>query len=509
MIKTLRQAVFLRLTLFFTFGIIIQTHKNIFPYWVYGSAFSLLIIALAFFPEIFLSYRRRWLFGVGLLLLCASSAGVLTYSNRTQSEWTEEEGIQSYRVQLIDEPVRKPKTWMCKVKTGEKTVLIYLPADSNSSSLSPSDWLVIKAHFEKTEPSNLLRQGIAARAFVYKNHWEKIEPPPQGQRFHWRFYSLKCRRIVLNQLRKILPDEKSFAVAAAVSFGYTDELDKDIRQVFAATGSSHILSISGLHFAIIYSALYFLFSFCGNNRWGRIIRQLIILPLLWVFAFFVGMAPSVTRAVIMITLWGIGNVFFFRALTINTVGAAAFFMLLYNPFYLFDVGFQLSFSAVFAILLINPHLTSLYHSSNPMINYVWELSCTSTSAQLGTVPLSLYYFHQFPLLYLVSNIFAIPLTGILLLLVPLTLFVSFFCGNQPELLFPLQKLLAVFIHVLDALANIPHGVVSNIQLTIKDTLIMTLEIVFSFLLIIKKRMIYLCLLIILVALQVFYYLCPV
>jgi competence protein ComEC len=194
-------------------------------------------------------------------------------------------------------------------------------------------------------------------------------------------------------------------------------------------------------------------------------------------------------------------------LTINTVGFAAFFMLLYNPFNLFNVGFQLSFVAVLAILLINPYFTSLYHSRNPAINYIWELSCTSTSAQLGTAPLSMYYFHQFPLLYLVSNIFAIPLTGIILLLIPLSLVVSFFFENQVALMFPIQKLLQLFINVLDALASIPNGVVTDIQLTVKDALVLSLGIVFSFLLLIKRRIIYFCLLIILAALQVFYYLC--
>jgi competence protein ComEC len=507
MIKTLRQAVFLRLTLFFAFGIIIQTQRNFYPYWIYCALFSLLIILLALFLKSTFSYRWRWLFGAGLFLLCTSSAGILTYSKWMQSEWTGEAGIRNYRVQLIDEPVRKPQTWMCKVKTGDKTVLIYLPVDSVSSSLSPSDWLVIKTSFEKTDQINLRKQGIAARAFVAKNKWEKLEPPTK-QRFNLRFYSLKCRRTLLNRLKEMLPDEKSYAVAAAISFGYTNELDKDIRQTFSATGSSHILAVSGLHFAIIYSILNFLFSFFGNDQRGRIVRQLIILPLLWMFAFFTGMPPSVVRAVVMITLWGIGNAFSFQALTINTVGFAAFFMLLHNPYNLFNAGFQLSFTAVLAILLINPYLTSLYHSRNPMINYVWELSCTSTSAQLGTAPLSLYYFHQFPLLYLVSNIFAIPLTGIILLLIPLSLFANYLFGNQPELLFPLRKLLQIFIEVLGAIAEIPNGVAGNIHLTAKDALSISLGIVFSFLLVIKKRMIYLCLLIILAALQVFYYLCP-
>jgi competence protein ComEC len=305
----------------------------------------------------------------------------------------------------------------------------------------------------------------------------------------------------------VLPDEKSYAVAAAIFFGYSHDLDNDIRQTFAATGTAHILAVSGLHFAIIYSILNFPFSFLGNNRRGRIIRQSIILPLLWIFAFLTGMPPSVTRAVIMITIWGIGNAFLFRALTINTLGSAAFFMLLYNPYNLFDIGFQLSFSAVFSILLINPYLTSLYHSRNPMINYVWELSCTSTSAQLGTVPFSLYYFHQFPLLYLVANIFVIPVTGVLLMLIPLSLFVSFTLGNQPELLLPLRKLMQVLFDVISAISEVPNGVINDIQLSLKDAVSIALGIIFTFLLVMKKRMIYLCLLIILVAIQVLYYLC--
>jgi len=507
MIKTLRQAVFLRLTLFFVLGIIIQTQRNLFPYWIYFAAFSLLILFLALLPKIASSYRWRWLFGAGLFFFCTSSAGALTYFAWKQSEWKEKVGVQNYRVQLIDDPERKPLTWMCKVKTGNQIAIIYIPIDSVSSSLKPSDWLIIKANFEKTDQINLRKQGIAARAFVAKNNWERMKNP-QGQSFSLHFYSLKCRRIVLNQLKKMLPDEQLYTIATAISFGYVKEMDKGTRQIFTAAGCAHILAISGLHFAIIYSALNSLFSFLGNKRRGRIIKQLIILPVLWIFAFFTGMHPSVTRAVIMITIWGTGNAFFFRALTINTLGFTAFFLLIYNPFNLFDIGFQLSFSAVFAILLINPYLTSFYHSRNPMINYVWEMSCTSTSAQLGTAPLSMYYFHQFPLLYLVSNLFAIPLAGVLLLLIPLSLLVSFLCGNNPVLLFPLQKLLAIFITGLNMLAEIPNGVVTDLQLTVKDTLNLALGIVFSCLLIIKRRIIYLCFVIIIVVLQVFYYLCP-
>jgi len=506
MIKTLRQAVFLRLTLFFCLGIFIQAQKNFYPFWIYLVVLSLLILGFSFLPKINSSYPLRWLFGAGLSLLCISSAGIITHINWKQSEWAEDVGMKTYKVQLIDEPELKPKTWMCRVKTGDKNLIIYIPIDSISSSLNPYDQLLIKARFEKVE-DYMRRKGIAARAFIAKNNWEKLKNQPK-QPFNVHHYSLKCRRIVLNRLKMMLPNAQLFSLAAGISFGYVREMDKETRQAFAVTGCAHILSVSGLHFAILYSTLTFIFSFLGNKKQGRIIRQLIILPFLWTFAFFTGMPPAVTRSVIMITIWGLGSTFFIQALTVNTLGSAAFFMLLYNPFNLYDIGFQLSFCAVLAILLINPYLTSLYQSRNPILKYLWELSCTSTSAQIGTAPLSIYYFNQFPLLYLFSNIFAIPVTGILMLLIPISLSISFIFGVHLELMFPLQKILEIFIKVLNALADVPQGVITDIQLTINDAISLTLGIIFFFLFLIKKRMIYLCLLIILFLFQVFYYLCP-
>jgi competence protein ComEC len=507
MTKTLHQAVFLRFILFFIPGIIIQTQRDLSPYWYYIAAFSLLLMGISFIPKLAGRYKWRWLFGLGLSFLCVASAGIITAYNWESSEWKGPDGICEYRVQIIDDPVKKPKTWLCKVKVNGQKALIYVPADSVSSTLHPSDWLAIRAQFEKVDRMHLRKQGIAARAFIHNGNWGKVENPKK-QGFNLRFISLKYRRILLNHLHELIPDEKSFSIAAAILFGYVNELDQDLRQTFAATGSSHLLSVSGLHFSIVYGIFYFLFSFLGNSRRGVMLRQLIIIPLMWGFAFLTGMGPSVIRAAIMLSLWGIGNGFFIKAFTLNTLGVAAFFMLLYNPFYLFDLGFQLSFSAVFAILWINPYLTNLYKSRNPAIKYVWELSCVSTSAQLGTAPLSIYYFHQFPVIYLVTNIFAIPLTGLLLFLVPVCLSLQFLIGNHPWLLFPVNKLLVFFISGLESLEEIPHGLIENINWDMNEAICLFLFIAFFRLLLLKKRIIYLYLLLLLVALQVFYYLCP-
>ena len=504
--KIFHQAVFLRLSLFFITGIIVQTYWNLYPTGIYVGIFSLLVIAVSFFPSVVRDYQWRWLFGFGLFLLCFSSAGILSRNLWKSQDWKGDAEENPYRVQILNEPVKKPKTLMFPVSVEGQKALIYIPIDSVSMQLLPSDWLLISAKFEKVEQMFLRKEGISARAFVPKSHWKKWDNP-EKKRFNLRFEALKYRRILLNHLHEIIPDEKSFEVGAALLLGYTQHLDKDIRKTFSATGTSHILSISGLHFSIIYGILYFLFSFLGNNKKGRIARQAIILPLMWVFVFLTGMEPAVIRAAVMISLWGFGNAFLFKSFTINTVGAAAFFMLLYNPFNLFDVGFQLSFLAVLAILLINPYLVNLYRSRNPAIRYGWELSCVSTSAQLGTAPLSMYYFHQFPLLFLVTNLFAIPMTAILMGLLPVSLFLQFLLGTHSWLMWPLNKSLNWFLLGLEKIEAIPNSLIDGIFLSEIDLIFVTLYLVFFVLLMIKKRIYYFYLLLICVLFQGFYYLC--
>ena len=506
MTRIFHQAVFLRLSLFFITGIIVQTYWDLYPAWIYIGIFSLLVIVVSFFPSVVRSYHWRWLFGFGLFLLCFSSAGILSRNLWKTSEWKGDTEENEYRVQILDEPVKKPKTLMFPVSVKGQKALIYIPVDSLSMQLLPSDWLTISAKFEKVEQMFLRKEGVSARAFIYNNKWEKWDNPPK-QRFALHFEALKYRRILLNHLREIISDEKSFAVGAALLFGHTQNLDKDLRQTFAATGTSHILSVSGLHFSIIYGIFYFLLSFLGNSKNGRIAKQAIILPIMWIFAFLTGMRPPVIRAAVMISMWGFGNAFLFKSFTINTVGAAAFFMLLYNPFNIFDVGFQLTFSAVLAILLINPYLVKLYKSRNPMIQYGWELSCVSTSAQLGTAPLSMYYFHQFPLLFLVTNLFAIPLTAVILGLLPVSLLLQFLPGTHSWLTWPLNKSLNWFILGLEKIEAIPNSLIDGIFLSKMDVIFITCYMILLFLLLIKKRIYYFYLLFICVFIQVIYYLC--
>jgi competence protein ComEC len=490
--KIIFQAPFLRLTLFLAAGILLQMQFNLNQHWYITAIISLPLIFLSFTPYIIKCCRLQWLFGVGIFLLCSSTGGLLTRQYRQKSIWQDVNEKRTYRVQVLDEAVTKPKTLMFRVKTGSQQALVYLPKDSAAYALRPADSLIIHAHFHQTDFPYHRNHLIAATVFV--NDWKKIEPAGK-QPFNIRFTALKCRRYLFEHLHRLIPEDKEFSLAAALMFGYTENMDKELRQTFAATGSAHILSVSGLHFSIIYGILYFLFSFFGNSKYVNIIRQAIILPILWGFAFLTGMQPCVIRAALMLTLWGIGDAFQVRSFTFNTLSVAAFVLLLYNPLNLFDAGFQLSFAAVTAILVIYPHISELLEPQNPILSYAWRLSCISVAAQVGVAPLSIYYFHQFPVLFLVANLFAIPLTAILLGLIPVSLALGFTFGNAVWPAVPLNKILSIFISVLEWIESIPNALFHTGTISVMDTVCMFLALIFTILTFTRKRIFYLILLI--------------
>jgi competence protein ComEC len=511
----LRQTPFLRPLLFLIAGIVVQSRWNI----SYPVIFCLFFVALVFFvcasvPGLNRRYSFRFLFGFGLCSLLFASAAWITQLAWLESEWKIPSGTCLYQATVIDEPVLKPKTRMCKIRITaaehpvhreavNKKALIYLPLDSLSLSIAPGDCLVFSGQLESSSPY-LKKQSVAATGFIRKNRWQPVKNP--GSSFSILVKALSVRRILLKQLHAIVPENQSYALAAALMFGYRNELDKDLQQAFRHIGAAHILAISGTHFSLLFGMLYFMLSFTGNSRKGKIIKQVILLPMIWGFAFLTGFSPSVIRAALMLSIWGIGNAFFFRTFTLNTIAAAAFFMLLFCPLYLYDVGFQLSFLAVISIVLLNPYLVKLYESKNVLIQYVWDLTCVSVSAQIGVLPLCIYYFHQFPSIFLLTNICLMPLASMLLFLIPVSLLLHFLFGKFSWMLFPLNKTLEWFIFTVRTLDKFSYSSINGLTIDSEGTAALFLAIILIILLLIKKRVVYLYLLLIVVAFQVIFYL---
>jgi competence protein ComEC len=213
---------------------------------------------------------------------------------------------------------------------------------------------------------------------------------------------------VQKRLEQIFEDKEILAISQALLIGYKASLSQELVGAFSASGTMHVLAVSGLHAGIVFMVLNFLFLPFANSLNKNRIKVLVIVPSLFFYAFVTGLSPSVVRAAIMLSLFLIASALNRRGNIYNTIFATAFYMLLFNPMFLFHVGFQLSFLAVLGIVYFQPKIKRIYQAPNKVMLYLWEIVCVSIAAQLATFPLTLYYFHQFPSYFILSNLLVLP-----------------------------------------------------------------------------------------------------
>lgn len=219
---------------------------------------------------------------------------------------------------------------------------------------------------------------------------------------------------------------EELAVIKALILGQRNDISKELLEEYTNAGAIHILAVSGLHVGIILLILTFILKPVERLKNGKIIKTILIVLLLWFFAIIAGLSASVVRAVTMFTAIAIGMTFNRKTLVQHTLIASMFVLLLCKPMFLFDVGFQLSYLAVFSIVTIQPKLYKLWNSKWFVTDKIWQLFTVSVAAQLGVLPVSLYYFHQFPGLFMLSNLVIIPFIGIILMLGILVIVLSLF-----------------------------------------------------------------------------------
>lgn len=225
----------------------------------------------------------------------------------------------------------------------------------------------------------------------------------------------KGQERLLKPFERLHLSEEEKSVLSTLTLGYRKVMKRDVRERFSATGVAHLLAVSGFHVAIVCGFLSLLFSFLPKNSVYKWIRYLFTLCLLWSFVIITGLAASAVRAGLMLTLYLTGRVLRQTTDGYNTLAASAFCMLVFNPLYLFDVGFQLSYLAVLSILYLQPRLQNLIIVRNPIIAIPWGWITVTLAAQAGTTLLCLYYFRRISLVFLFTNL---PLTCIATLLIP-------------------------------------------------------------------------------------------
>lgn len=290
--------------------------------------------------------------------------------------------------------------------------------------------------------------------------------------------ALLLRRSLVSKLEMFMPDKQASSLVATLLLGYRAELERHVIQTFSNTGTMHILSVSGMHVALIYLVLGFLLKFLGKGAPGRIMRTVIILGLLWWYAMLTGFSAPASRAALMISFVVLGDAFSRTNNAYNSLCVSAFCLLIYNPYYLFDAGFQLSYLAVLGLITLQPKLYNWFSIDSWAIDQVWKYSSISLAAQFATLPLSIYYFHKFPLYFLLSNLLIVLPTAIIMYLGILLLAMPFdeVCHIAGIML---SWLVIQTNGVLYIVEKLPSASLSGLWITGLEAIILHILIVFT------------------------------
>jgi len=279
----------------------------------------------------------------------------------------------------------------------------------------------------------------------------------------------KVRDRLVAMLAKALPNKEERSVVSALTLGYRTEIDQDTLDYFASTGAMHVLSVSGLHVALIFMILGFLLSFLKRGKIGPVIFSVVMISFLWIYAFISGFSPPVQRSTVMFTFVIIGNSIRRPVNIYNSLTASALFLILLSPNVLFDIGFQLSYLAIFGIVLIQPALNNIFELTNPFLKWTWSLFTVSIAAQLMTFPLGFFYFNQFPNLFWLSNFVVVPITTFIMWFGIAFFIFSPFHSLAMFVGLIIQKLTDVMLAALKAMDAQPIALTRGIVLTTWQT----------------------------------------
>ena len=399
------------------------------------------LVLLSFFLSIhFISllysfHQLRFLNGLSALLFVVWLSGYLAQAHDLKSDRTHYShcsGIIAFQGEVVSGPLEKEKYFVFDVQVSQVLadsgqematglVRIFLRKPAKEVPEYGDVVRVSSPPREISSPMNpgefdfrvfMLRKGIHSQAFV---DTESIALISVNQSFSIKALSISIREQVQQQLIAYFPDIKERQIAMALLIGLKEYLDAPLKDAYAAAGATHILAVSGLHVGILYLFVSLFTKPMRRIRFGVLFFVTTNLMAIWLYALVTGMSPSVFRAAIMFSVLILADSVGRNRNTFNSLGIAAFILLLINPYYAFEVGFQLSFLAVLGIVYLFPLLYQKFFFSNTILDKLWSLTCVSIAAQISTAPLSIFYFHQFPTYFLLTNLIVIPASFVILM----------------------------------------------------------------------------------------------
>lgn len=280
----------------------------------------------------------------------------------------------------------------------------------------------------------------------------------------WSKFS-NFRTEIIDNLKQSNFDAKELAVMIALLLGQQQDIDPETLQEYQMAGAVHILSVSGLHVGFIMLFINFLLKPIPNTSSNSYMKLLIVILALWSYGILAGLAPSVVRSVTMFSFVAIGQHLRRSVNIYHSLLVSILLILFWKPSFLFDVGFQLSYLALFFILWLQPLLNDFWQPKNKIVRYIWDIITVSFAAQVGTLPLSVYYFHQFPGLFFVTNVLVLPLLGIIMMIGLAAVIIGCF-GIVPQyVIVPLEMMIAFQNKCIGWVASLDAFVFKNIGFT--------------------------------------------
>ena len=429
---------FFRLTLPFVAGIWLAAGQEAILYPSVFWAFPVLFGLLWFFWRRRTGFQSRWMYGAAL------SVFLFLFGYQLTALHHELNRPRHFRNALSDE--NYVSGVIQRLRPGENSLRLVLEVEhfgSNADTLAPRTGFLL-AYIDFDARSQLLSYGDQ---ILIKGRIRPIDPPRNPKTFDFAWYmhlnnthfsiradslsweklneqasrsllaltdQLRQRCIAI--LRKHLPTDNEFAVGAALILGYKDEISQEVTNAYVNTGAMHVLAVSGMHVGIVYLCIGALLGFLKlkHPHW-KIVKMLLLLAGVWGFAILTGAAASALRAAAMFSFVIVGQSLNRQPNIYNTFAASAFLLLCVNPYLLFDIGFQLSYLAVIGIVYFQPLIYRRWYIENKIGDYFWKLSAVSLAAQITTLPISLLYFHQFPLYFWLSGLAVVPISGFVLM----------------------------------------------------------------------------------------------
>ncbi|MCX7862049.1 MAG: competence protein ComEC family protein [Bacteroidales bacterium] len=474
---------FVKLLIPFVIGIFIFRIFPV-PFHIHWAILCILLFcALLLTHVLYKKYSRfiEWLWGIILSLffvVYGFTLSSINYAAYKEKKYTKENatiiGVVAKQPEIKEKFVKAIiNIDAIKIKNQwEKTdgnSLVYLEKDSRSMLLQAGDEILFNAKLNIPEnfgnpnefdyKNYLLYHLINTTGKIKAKDWLVIN---KSKQLSVLIFAEKCRNYFLGLLRKMNLSDDVFAITSAIVLGYKNDIDAEIQQAYASAGATHILAVSGLHVGVVYLVISFMLSFLKRNKYLFWIHLIVVLLFLWFYALVTGLSPSVLRATTMFSFVAIARSIKRKTNIYNTISASALFLLMFNPFQLFEIGFQLSYMAVLGIVYFQPKFKNLLYVKNKMLDNVWSLICVTLAAQLVTTPLSLYYFHQFPVYFLLSGIVLVPLVSLVIYNALLLFTFSWLPIVAQYIAFPLQELVTFMNDFTIFIEQLPYSVIQPI-----------------------------------------------